>query len=279
MGYKKVWFVTGASKGLGLSLVNQLLKAGQYVAATSRNINELTSAVNSNSEKFLPLTVNLSSEQSVEQAINATITQFGRIDVIINNAGYGIGGSIEELTEKETRNNFDVNVFGTLNVIRKAIPHLRAQKSGHIINISSIAGINGATGWAIYSATKAAVIAFSEVLAEDVKAFGIKVTVVAPGAFRTNFLTPESLILPKNPIGDYEEVREAHARYLKMDGAQVGDPEKAAAAMISLVSMPNPPIHLLLGNDALTRATGKLAALTSEIQTWKAITISTDLDG
>ena len=279
MGYKKVWFVTGASKGLGLSLVNQLLKAGQYVAATSRNINELTSAVNSNSEKFLPLTVNLGSEQSVEQAINATITQFGRIDVIINNAGYGIGGSIEELTEKETRNNFDVNVFGTLNVIRKAIPHLRAQKSGHIINISSIAGINGATGWAIYSATKAAVIAFSEVLAEDVKAFGIKVTVVAPGAFRTNFLTPESLILPKNPIGDYEEVREAHARYLKMDGAQVGDPEKAAAAMISLVSMPNPPIHLLLGNDALTRATGKLAAFTSEIQTWKAITISTDLDG
>ena len=279
MGYKKVWFVTGASKGLGLSLVNQLLKAGQYVAATSRNINELTSAVNSNSEKFLPLTVDLSSEQSVEQAINATITQFGRIDVIINNAGYGIGGSIEELTEKETRNNFDVNVFGTLNVIRKAIPHLRAQKSGHIINISSIAGINGATGWAIYSATKAAVIAFSEVLAEDVKAFGIKVTVVAPGAFRTNFLTPESLILPENPTGDYEEVREAHARYLKMDGAQVGDPEKAAAAMISLVSMPNPPIHLLLGNDALTRATGKLAAFTSEIQTWKAITISTDLDG
>ncbi|MDY0907395.1 SDR family NAD(P)-dependent oxidoreductase [Pedobacter sp. CFBP9032] len=279
MGYKKVWFVTGASKGLGLSLVNQLLKAGQYVAATSRNINELTSAVNSNSEKFLPITVDLSSEQSVEQAINATITQFGRIDVIINNAGYGIGGSIEELTEKETRNNFDVNVFGTLNVIRKAIPHLRAQKSGHIINISSIAGINGATGWAIYSATKAAVIAFSEVLAEDVKAFGIKVTVVAPGAFRTNFLTPESLILPENPIGDYEEVREAHARYIKMDGAQVGDPEKAAAAMISLVSMPNPPIHLLLGNDALTRATGKLAALTTEIQTWKAITISTDLDG
>ena len=279
MGYKKVWFVTGASKGLGLSLVNQLLKAGQYVAATSRNINELTSAVNSNSEKFLPITVDLSSEQSVEQAINATITQFGRIDVIINNAGYGIGGSIEELTEKETRNNFDVNVFGTLNVIRKAIPHLRAQKSGHIINISSIAGINGATGWAIYSATKAAVIAFSEVLAEDVKAFGIKVTVMAPGAFRTNFLTPESLILPENPIGDYEEVREAHARYLKMDGAQVGDPEKAAAAMISLVSMPNPPIHLLLGNDALTRATGKLAAFTSEIQTWKAITISTDLDG
>ena len=276
MGLKKVWFVTGASKGLGLSLVNQLLKAGHNVAATSRNLNELTTAVNSNSEKFLPLSVNLTDELSVEQAINATIAQFGRIDVIINNAGYGIGGSIEELTDEETRNSFNVNVFGSLNVIRKASPHLRAQKSGHIINIASIAGIVGATGWAIYSATKAAVIAFSEVLAEDVKAFGIKVTVVAPGAFRTSFLTPESLILAENPIAEYEDVRAVHERYLKMDGQQIGDPEKAAAAMISLAAMPNPPIHLLLGNDALTRATTKIELLEKEFQDWKAITISTD---
>ncbi|MFC3563346.1 SDR family NAD(P)-dependent oxidoreductase [Pedobacter jamesrossensis] len=276
MGLKKVWLVTGASKGLGLSLVNQLLKAGQYVAATSRNINELTTAVNSNSEKFLPLPVNLNDELSVEQAINATIAQFGKIDVVINNAGYGIGGSIEELTDEETRNSFDVNVFGTLNVIRKAMPHLRTQKSGHIINIASIAGIIGATGWAVYSASKAAVIALSEVLAEDVKAFGIKVTVVAPGAFRTSFLTPESLVLAKNPIAEYEDVRAVHARYLKMDGQQVGDPEKAAAAMISLAAMPNPPIHLLLGNDALSRATTKIESLEKEFQEWKAITISTD---
>ncbi|RYD72314.1 MAG: SDR family NAD(P)-dependent oxidoreductase, partial [Sphingobacteriales bacterium] len=138
MGHKKVWFVTGASKGLGLSLVNQLLKAGQSVAATSRNAKDLIAAVNSNSEKFLPLAVNLTDELSVEQAINATVAQFGRIDVVINNAGYGIGGSIEELTDDETRNAFDVNVFGTLNVIRKASPHLRSQLSGHIINIASI---------------------------------------------------------------------------------------------------------------------------------------------
>jgi len=276
MGLKKVWFVTGASKGLGLSLVNQLLKAGQSVAATSRNVNDLTAAVNSNSENFLPLVVELSDEKSVEQAINATIAQFGRIDVVINNAGYGIGGSIEELTDEETRNAFDVNVFGTLNVIRKASPHLRAQCSGHIINIASIAGIVGATGWAVYSAAKAAVIALSEVLAEDVKAFGIKVTVVAPGAFRTSFLTPESLVLTKNPISAYEDVRAVHTKYLKMDGAQAGDPEKAAAAMISLASMPNPPIHLLLGNDAMQRATSKMDALTKEYRDWKAITISTD---
>ena len=278
MGLKKVWFVTGASKGLGLSLVNQLLKAGQSVAATSRNVNDLISAVNPNSEKFLPLAANLADELSVEKAINATVAQFGRIDVIINNAGYGIGGSIEELTDRETRDAFDVNVFGTLNVIRKASLHLRTQRSGHIINIASIAGIVGATGWAVYSAAKAAVIALSEVLAEDLKEFGVKVTVVAPGAFRTSFLKEESLMLAKNPIDAYQEVRAIHERYLKMDGTQAGDQEKAAAAMISLASMPNPPIHLLLGKDALQRAIAKTDALTKEYQDWKAITISTDFD-
>ncbi|WP_317175295.1 SDR family NAD(P)-dependent oxidoreductase [Pedobacter roseus] len=275
---KKVWFITGASKGLGLSLVNQLLKAGQSVAATSRNIDELKKAVNADTGKFLPLAVNLADEQSVEDAINATIAKFERIDVVINNAGYGIGGSIEELTDAETRNSFDVNVFGTLNVIRKASPYLRAQHSGHIINIASIAGIAGATGWAIYAATKSAVIALSEVSAEDLKEFGVKVTVVAPGAFRTSFLTTDSLILAANPLAEYEEVRAIHTKYLKMDGQQAGDPEKAAAAMISLASMPNPPVHLLLGNDAFQRANGKIEALTKEFKDWKAITISTDFD-
>lgn len=278
MGMKKVWFITGASKGLGLSLVNQLLKAGQSVAATSRNIDELKKAVNADTEKFLPLAVNLADEQSVEEAIKATLAKFERIDVVINNAGYGIGGSIEELTDAETRNSFDVNVFGTLNVIRKASPYLRAQRSGHIINIASIAGIAGATGWAVYAAAKSAVIALSEVLAEDLKEFGVKVTVVAPGAFRTSFLTTDSLILAANPIAEYEAVRAIHSKYLKMDGQQVGDPEKAAAAMISLASMPNPPVHLLLGNDAFQRANSKVEALTKEFKDWKAITISTDFD-
>jgi NAD(P)-dependent dehydrogenase (short-subunit alcohol dehydrogenase family) len=278
MGKKKVWFITGASKGLGLSLVHQLLNAGQYVAATSRNISELKKAVNNDSGKFLPLAVNLADEQSVEDAIRTTITKFERIDVVINNAGYGIGGSIEELSDAETRNSFDVNLFGTLNVIRKASPYLRAQRAGHIINIASIAGIAGATGWAVYAAAKSAVIALSEVSAEDLKEFGIKVTVVAPGAFRTSFLTTDSLILAANPIAEYEEVRAIHSKYLKMDGQQIGDPEKAAAAMISLASMPNPPLHLLLGNDAFQRANNKLESLQKEFRDWKAITISTDFD-
>lgn len=278
MGMKKVWFITGASKGLGLSLVHQLLKAGQSVAATSRNISELIKAVNNDTEKFLPLAINLAEEKSVEEAIKATIAKFERVDVVINNAGYGIGGSIEELTDAETRNSFDVNVFGTINVIRAVSPYLRTQRAGHIINIASIAGIAGATGWAIYSAAKAAVIALSEVSADDLKEFGIKVTVVAPGAFRTSFLTPDSLILATNPIAEYEEVRAIHQKYLKMDGQQIGDPEKAAAAMISLASMPNPPVHLLLGKDAFQRANSKIDALTKEFNDWKAITISTDFD-
>ncbi|WP_316800400.1 SDR family NAD(P)-dependent oxidoreductase [Pedobacter frigidisoli] len=276
MGLKKVWFITGASKGLGLSLVNQLLKAGQSVAATSRNMNDLSMAVNSDTEKFLPLAVDLADETSVEQAINATIARFGRIDVVINNAGFGIGGSIEELTDQETRTSFDINVFGTINVIRKVCEQLRSQGSGHIINIASIAGIAGATGWSVYAATKAAVIALSEVLSEDLKAFGIKVTVVAPGAFRTSFLTEQSLLLAKNPIEAYDDVRKMHAKYLQMNGAQAGDPEKAAAAMISLASMPHPPLHLLLGNDAFQRAGTKIDTLKKEYQDWKAITISTD---
>ena len=276
MGLKKVWFITGASKGLGLSLVKQLLKAGQSVAATSRNLNDLSIAVNADTEKFLPLAVNLADEGSVEQAIKETVARFGRIDVIINNAGYGIGGSIEELTDEETRNSFDINVFGTINVIRKVSEQLRAQGSGHIINIASIAGIAGATGWSVYAAAKAAVISLSEVLSEDLKDFGIKVTVVAPGAFRTSFLTEESLLLAKNPIEAYKNVRETHAKYLTMNGIQAGDPEKAAAAMISLASMPHPPLHLLLGNDAFQRANTKTDALIKEYQDWKAITISTD---
>jgi len=278
MGMKKVWFITGASKGLGLSLVHQLLKAGQSVAATSRNISELKKAVNNDTGKFLPLAVNLADEKSVEDAIQATIAKFERVDVVINNAGYGIGGSIEELTDAETRNSFDVNVFGTINVIRAVSPYLRAQQAGHIINIASIAGIAGATGWAVYSAAKAAVIALSEVSADDLKEFGVKVTVVTPGAFRTSFLTPDSLILATNPIAEYEEVRAIHQKYLKMDGQQIGDPEKAAAAMISLASMPNPPVHLLLGKDAFQRANSKIDALTKEFNDWKAITISTDFD-
>lgn len=262
----KVWFITGASKGFGLSLVKQLLAAGQRVAATSRYVDSLLKTVGEVSENFLPLYANLADDKSVADAIETAYNTFNGLDVVINNAGYGIGGSIEELTDEEARESFDINVFGTLNVIRAAMPYLRAQQSGHIINISSIAGIAPATGWALYAATKFAVIGLSQVLAEDVKSMGIKVTVVAPGAFRTNFLNGDSLVIAKNPIDAYTDVRNSHARYLQMDGKQAGDPEKAAAAIIRVAGEENPPVHLLLGEDAYNRAMNKLEVLGHEFK-------------
>jgi NAD(P)-dependent dehydrogenase (short-subunit alcohol dehydrogenase family) len=272
----KTWFITGASKGLGLALVKQLLAAGQKVAATSRNTNELTTAVGTTSPNFLPLQVNLADDASVKQAIALTVSTFSTIDVLINNAGYGIGGSLEELTDSEIHTAFDVNVFGTINTIRHTLPYMRQQQSGHIINIASIAGFAAATGWAAYGATKFAVFGLTEVLADDVKAFGIKATVVAPGAFRTRFLTGESLALPLNPIAEYADIRASHERYLKMDGQQAGDPEKAAAVMVATGFNPNPPLHLFLGSDAYKRALAKIESLTAEIESLKETTRSTD---
>lgn len=275
---KKVWFVTGASKGFGLSLVKQLLDAGQFVAATSRNKQELIEAVNTPSADLLPLQVDLVSECGVSLALQHTYEHFGRIDVVINNAGYGIAGTVEELTDEEVRKAFDVNVFATMNVIRYVMPYLRKQRSGHIINISSIAGIAPGIGFAVYAAAKHAVVGLSAVLAADVRSLGIKVTVVAPGAFRTNFLKPDSLAIAAEPIDDYEEVRETHQQYLKMDGQQIGDPEKAAASIIKIAGETNPPLHLFLGGDAYNRALNKLDALDEDLRLWSELTCSTDLE-
>lgn len=279
MNKQKVWYITGASKGFGLSLVKQLLNAGQLVAATSRNTTELIDAVNTDSANFLPLQVELANEESVNQSILTTIQKFNSIDVVINNAGYGIGGSIEELTDSETRASFDVNVFGTLNVIRAVMPQLRKQQSGHIINIASIAGIAGGIGWSVYAAAKSAVIGLSEVLADDVKTMGIKVTVVAPGAFRTSFLSPESLTMAKKQIADYTDVRASHAKYLDMDGSQSGDPEKAAEAIINITELENPPVRLLLGADAYTRAMAKLDLLEKDFLQNEALSKSMAYSG
>jgi NAD(P)-dependent dehydrogenase (short-subunit alcohol dehydrogenase family) len=278
MSTSPTWFVTGASQGLGLTLVKRLLREGHCVAATSRRQASLAAAVGTDSPHFLPLEVDLASPASVQQALDHALRTFGRLDVVVNNAGYGIGGSIEELTDAETRQAFDVNVFGALNVVRAALPHLRAAGAGHIINISSIAALAGATGWAVYTATKAALSSFTEVLAQDVASFGIRVTVVEPGAFRTNFLTAEALTLPQQPLAAYADIRASHAKYLQLSGTQAGDPEKAAAAIIHLTTTPNPPLHLLLGHDAYLRATHKLEVLGQNFQAWQALTLSTGFE-
>lgn len=279
MGKNKVWFVTGASKGLGLVLVKQLLKNGNQVAATSRTINDLIKVVNDDTKRFLPLSVDLTNEMSVQQAIEKTIETFGKIDVVINNAGYGLGGSLEELTDEEIRQNFDVNVFGTLNVIRKTMPYLRKQKSGHIFNIASLAGYVGSMGFGSYSATKFAVVGLSESLAEEAKLFGVKVTMVAPGYFRTNFLSSGSVMYSKKQIEDYKAVHEVKDFLGNvMDGKQEGNPEKAALAIIHTAAETDPPVHLLLGSDAYHVASEKVAILQKEFDKWKGITCSTDFD-
>ncbi|KAA9354710.1 oxidoreductase [Larkinella humicola] len=280
MSTQKVWFVTGASKGLGLSLVKQLINTGYRVAATSRNLEDLRRAVGATDDRFLPLAVDLKTESSVAEAIQKTVDQFGQIDVVVNNAGYGLLGSIEELTDEESRENFDVNVFGSLNVIRKALPYLREQKSGHIINISSIGGFTGAfPGFGIYCATKFAVEGFSESLAAEAKPLGINVTVVEPGYFRTDFLTSDSLGVPKNQIDAYQEVRNSQqAHQSQINGNQPGDSEKAVAALIRIASEANPPLHLFLGQDAYDLAYQKINAVQSDLETWKDVTVSTGFE-
>ncbi|WP_345948157.1 oxidoreductase [Mucilaginibacter sp. PAMB04274] len=276
---QKVWFVTGASKGLGLTLVKKLLAKGYRVAATSRNVNDLSTAVGSAApESFLPLAVNLKSEESVGEAIGQAINQFGRIDVVVNNAGYGLLGSLEELSDAEARENFDVNVFGSLNVIRQVMPHLRVQKSGHIYNIASIGGFTGNyPGFGIYCATKFAVHGFTESLAAEVKDFGITATVVSPGYFRTDFLSAGSIGMPKNEIADYKAVRQSQEFHNEqMAGNQAGDPEKAADVMIEVAEAQNPPMHLFLGQDAYNGAYAKMDAVKTDLESWKALGTSTD---
>jgi len=257
----RTWFITGASKGFGLNLVKQLLRAGQNVAATSRDLDALIAAVGVTTSNFLPLQVELGNEDSVGCAIHQTNLAFKSIDVVINNAGYGIGGSIEELSDQETRNSFEINVFATLNVIRLVMPYMRSQMSGHIINISSIAGIAATSGWSVYAATKFSVVGLSEVLAQDVAEFGVKVTVVAPGAFRTNFLNKDSINIAQHTIPEYTAMHNAQNLLIEKNGKQSGDPEKAARAIIDVANMENPPLYLLLGEDAYNRAMTKLDRL------------------
>jgi len=277
METNKVWFVTGASKGLGLVLTKKLLASGYKVAATSRNVNSLISEIGSATDSFLPLEMDLVTETSVQAAVQKAISHFNTIDVVVNNAGYGQIGTLEELSDEESRSNFDVNVFGLLNVIRNTMPHFRAQKSGHFFNISSIGGYHGGfAGWGIYCSTKFAVSGLTEGLQAEVKEFGVNVTLVYPGYFRTSFLSEGSMGLPKNPIADYEQARQSVvAHQNEINGNQPGDPEKAIDALIQISKEKNPPLHLFLGQDAYDMANSKIEIIKTDLENWKELTTST----
>ena len=279
MTSRKVWFVTGASKGLGLTLVRQLLAADYAVAATSRQLAELQTAVAAAPEQFLALHLDLSSEASVQQAIAQTISTFGRLDVVVNNAGYGQVGSLEELTDQEVRQNFEVNVFGMLNVLRYATPHLRQQGAGQVFNISSVGGyVGNFPGWGIYCGTKFAVAGLTESYAAEMKEFGVHATVVYPGYFRTDFLTNGSLGTPRQPIAAYQAVRDSQAQHQQqINGNQPGDPVKAAQVLIQVSEAENPPVHLFLGEDANQLAAAQMSNVQHELQQWAAVTTATNL--
>lgn len=263
MSTKKVWFVTGASKGLGLVLVKKLLSEGHCVAATSRRKQSLITEIGEENGSFLPIEMDLTHDKNVQQSIVNAIAHFGRMDIIVNNAGYGQIGTLEELSEAEVENNFKVNVFGSLNVIRHAAGHLRKQRSGHIFNIASIGGYTGNfAGFGIYCSTKFAVAGLTEALAEEMKPFGVHTTLVYPGYFRTNFLSKESIQSPANAIDDYTTARELEKNHLNdINGNQPNDPEKAAEVLIALSEQEIPPVHFFMGEDAYHYAKLKIETI------------------
>jgi NAD(P)-dependent dehydrogenase (short-subunit alcohol dehydrogenase family) len=275
MSNTKVWYITGASKGMGLSLAKQLLAKGHSVAATSRSIAAFE-ALNGMDDRFLPLEVDLKNEQSIAASIRKTVEKFGRLDVVVNNAGYGLGGALEELTSAEIDENFQVNFFAVVRVIQEALPYMRRQRSGHIINISSIAGFAPGMGWSMYCAAKFAVSGLSEALANDLKPLGIHVTNVMPGWFRTSFAKADSIAYSQHPMEDYAYLREYHNKMNSMDGTQPGDPDKIAATFLKLVDSPNPAIDLFLGSDAFNRAKNKIDQLNAQMDLWKEASFSTD---
>jgi NAD(P)-dependent dehydrogenase (short-subunit alcohol dehydrogenase family) len=274
MADQKVWFITGVSRGFGKVLTENALAHGDIVIGTTRD-GKASFSGDTRNVHLLPL------EMTDPAAIRATIGKahalHGRLDVVVNNAGYGLLGSVEEATEEQVTHLFEVNFHGTRRVVQAVLPFLRRQRSGHILNITSIGGLAPGAGSGFYAASKFAVEGFTQSLAQEVAPLGIKVTLVEPGAFRTDFLSDRSIRNIAQEIADYAPtVGATHATLAKMAGHQIGDPLKGAAAMFQIAREPKPPLHLLLGSDALRRTRDKQAQLSADLQRWETLTLGTD---
>jgi len=244
---RKVWFITGASKGFGMELTKAALDAGDAVVATARNPKTIEDAFGKH-DRLLTLRLDVTSEQQAKEAVDTALKQFGQIDVLVNNAGRGLVGAVEEVTCEEVRAAFAVNVEGTLNVSRAALPSMRARKSGHILNLSAVGGFVSWPGWGIYCATKFMIEGFSEAMQAELKPLGIKLTIIEPGPHRTRFLDASSLKRSKNVINDYGETAGAAREWAdNARNSQPGDPAKAAAVMVKITEVENPPLRLQLG--------------------------------
>lgn len=276
MNNQKIWFVTGASKGMGLSLTKLLLDKGNRIAATSRNTKQLKQSVGIENDNFLPIELDITNSEDVKQAIKKTVEHFGGLDVVVNNAGFSFIGSIEELTNEEFRKALDVNLFGTVNVTRAAMAQFRKQRSGHIINIASAAGYIAGANIGSYVTSKFAMVGLTESLALEAAHLNVKATVVLPGSFRTNFLDEGSLMYTKHPIDEYNSDKTFQSFSVRA-GTQPGDPKKLVAALLNLADMKNPPVHLIVGPDSYNMITDKLVKNLEEFEAYKSISMSTNL--
>lgn len=272
----KVWFVTGSAGGLGAGIAKAALAAGHRVVATDLDLDRLRQAY-AGQDQAMIARLDIRDAGEAEAAVAATLERFGRIDVLVNNAGYGQFGVFEEIEPAAIERQFATNVFGTFNVTRAVLPVMRRQRAGHLINMSSNGGFRGVAGASMYSASKFAIEGFSESLAQEVAGFGLKLTLVEPGAFRTDFLDSRALKHGTAEIGDYAEYRaKAMAVFAARNHQQAGDPDKLGEALVRLVEDPEPPLRFVAGADALKVVEDKLTAVAGEVERWRGLSISTD---
>lgn len=271
------WFITGANRGLGMEVARAALEIGDTVIATTRNPRQIDAALADFGDRLHTITLDVTDPASVEAAVSEAKTRIGRIDVLVNNAGYGQLGAFEEIGRETLARQFATNVFGVFDVTRAVLPIMRAQRSGHVITISSIAGMEGFAGSSVYCSTKHAVSGWSEGLRREVQPFGIKVTCVYPGRFRTDFLDGSSVRYGEIEIEDYAASSGQRRRDLDADNhRQIGDPVRFGAAILALADSNEPPAWLATGSDAYAVFTGKAESLEENARDWKTLTLSTD---
>ncbi|KJH70402.1 oxidoreductase [Aliterella atlantica] len=272
----KVWLITGCSSGFGRALAEAVLKQGDYLLATAREPEQLQALIETYPETAKPVRLDVTSSQDIQAAVDTAIATFGRIDVLVNNAGHGLIAALEEVSDVEIHQFFETNFFGALRLMCTVLPVMRQQGNGHIVNMSSTAGLVGFGGSSLYCGSKFALEGTSEALAKEVESFGIKVTLIEPGAFRTDF-NGRSLAAAEQSIDAYAPVSCASLQWFKeMDGQQPGDPAKAAQAIIQAVESPHPPMRLALGSDAMSLIQKKLEWVKTDLDAWQQVTVSTD---
>ena len=272
----RVWFITGASRGFGALVTAEALAVGDAVVATARDPKTVTARFGEH-PRLLPVQLDVTKEDQAHAAVAAALKKFGRIDILLNNAGYGLLGAVEESSAAEVEHLFGTNVFGLLNVTRAVLPEMRRQHSGHVINISSIGGYASHEGWGVYCATKFAVEGITEALSAELAPLGIRATVVEPGFFRTDFLDDQSLVKTKNRIADYADTVGAMRDFAAgANHAQPGDPAKLAKAMIIMVNAPTPPLRMPFGSDTVARIAEKNSQVAAEVKQWHDLAVSTD---